>query len=263
MSRRAIETLSRRDLIACEDSRHTQKLLNHFDIHTKTMSLHQHNERERIDVVVDRIRNGETIALVSDAGMPAISDPGEVIVAAVAAAGLTVSVIPGASAVLAAVAVSGLPTERFCFEGFLPRKGAERSQRLDELAVEHRTSVIYESPQRIAVTIDHLITVCGADRPVAMVRELTKIHEEVWRGTHVGLAERLKEDVKGECVLVLGGAPVIEVEVTDQAIADALAAERASGSSKKTLSRMSPSVSTCQRTASTTSRSPNSPSIGV
>ena len=147
------------------------------------MSLHQ-TRTEHIDVVVDRIRNGKTIALVSDAGMPAISDPGEVIVAAVAAAGLTVSVIPGASAVLAAVAISGLPTERFCFEGFCP-KGAERTERLNELAVEPRTSVIYESPRALTITVKHLIAVCGANRPVAMVRELTKIHKEVWRGTFV------------------------------------------------------------------------------
>jgi 16S rRNA (cytidine1402-2'-O)-methyltransferase len=233
MSERAVEALRTAAVIACEDSRHTQKLLNHFNIRVPTMSLHQHNEKERTTQVIERVGNGEIVALVTDAGMPAISDPGELVVAAVAAAGHAVTVVPGPSAVPAALAVSGLSTQRFCFEGFLPRKGSERSHRLTEIARETRTTVIYESPQRIRTTVDDLAEQCGNDRAVAMVRELTKIHEEIWRGTLAGLSQRLATEVKGECVLVLAGAPVDAVKITDVEIVEALEAELQAGSSKK------------------------------
>jgi 16S rRNA (cytidine1402-2'-O)-methyltransferase len=234
-SMRAIETLRTADLICCEDTRHTRKLLNRFDIRdVRVMSLHEHNERDRSSTVVERVAAGEVVAMVTDAGMPAISDPGEQVVAAVAAAGLRVSVVPGPSAVPAALAVSGLPTERFCFEGFLPRKGSERRERIAVLAAEVRTAVLYESPQRLGKTASDLASTLGDERPVALVRELTKIHEEVWRGTLGGLAARLADDsVQGECVLVLGGATILVSEVTDDVVLEHLRQAQDQGTSRR------------------------------
>jgi 16S rRNA (cytidine1402-2'-O)-methyltransferase len=208
MSERAIETLRTADVVACEDTRHTRKLLNHFNLtDVNVISVHEHNERERAAEVVERVRNGQTVALVTDAGMPAISDPGQVVVMAMAAESLPVSVVPGPSAVVAALAVSGLDTSRFCFDGFLPRKGKARNEALDEIVARQLTTVIYESPHRVLATVSDLAKVCGPGRMVALVRELTKIHEEVWRGSVEDLVEHLslRNEIKGECVLVISG----------------------------------------------------------
>lgn len=222
ISLRAIDALRDADAIACEDTRHSRKLLSHVGITNSLVAVHEHNEMQAAEKIVDRIAAGETIALITDAGMPAISDPGERVVAAVAAAGLKVTVIPGPSAVLAAVAVSGLSTERFAFEGFLPRKASAARSRAMEIASDRRTTVLYEAPHRLGATVALLGDTCGADRRIALVRELTKIHEEVWRGSCGQLAERLEANsVKGECVLVVEGASESE-EVDDQAIIDAL-----------------------------------------
>lgn len=233
MTFRAVETLKSADVIACEDTRHTRKLLNHFDIRdVPVIAVHEHNEAAQAERIVERVRNGETVALVTDAGMPGISDPGERVVKAVADAGLSVSAAPGPSAETMAVAISGMSTERFVFEGFLPRKGAERTARLQALTHETRTCVFYESPNRIEATAQAFRDVCGGERRIAFARELTKMYEEVWRGTLDELIAHVDgKDVKGECVLVLEGAS--EKIVDDGAIVAALQAALATGQSKR------------------------------
>lgn len=210
LSPRAAQALRDADVVACEDTRHSRKLLAVAGIETRgrLLSLHQHNEQARADELVERIRAGATVALVTDAGMPAVSDPGERVVRTVLDAGLRVDVVPGPSAVTTALAVSGLPTERFCFEGFLPRKGAERRDRLAELGAEPRTTVLYEAPHRLAATVADLVEACGPDRPVALARELTKLFEEVWRGTLAEAAAHVEAVTpRGEYTIVVGGAP--------------------------------------------------------
>lgn len=234
MTFRAVETLKNADVIACEDTRHTRKLLNHFDIRgVSVIAVHEHNEAQRAQAIVERVRNGETVALVTDAGMPGISDPGERVAAAVAEAGLKVSAVPGASAGIMALAISGLSTDRFVFEGFLPRKGAERVTRLRALAVEQRTTVFYESPNRVLTTIESIRDVCGGDRRVAIARELTKLYEEVWRGTLVECVEHLTGlPLKGECVIVLEGA-IAPAAPDDEAIRAHLKGLIESGATKR------------------------------
>ncbi|HET7651457.1 MAG TPA: 16S rRNA (cytidine(1402)-2'-O)-methyltransferase, partial [Acidimicrobiales bacterium] len=209
MSPRATQALRDADVVACEDTRDTRKLLNLLDVgRKKLIAVHDHNEADMADTIVSLVADGQRVALVSDAGMPGISDPGEKLVAAVSAAGHDVEVVPGPSAAITALVVSGLPAGRFCFEGFLPRKGSGRTERLRHLATEPRTSILYEAPHRVAATVDDLVAACGADRPVALARELTKLFEEVWRGTLGELAEHLAvNERRGEYVLVLGGAP--------------------------------------------------------
>ena len=228
---RAIEALASADVVYCEDTRHSRKLLTHAGISGVPLrSLHEHNEDGRIDEVVTAVAAGRTVALVSDAGMPAVSDPGARVVAGVAAAGLTVTVVPGPSAVLAALVASGLATDRFCFEGFLPRSGRDRSDRMAAVAAEARTVVLFEAPGRTAATLRDLAAVCGYDRPVAVARELTKLHEEVWRGTLAAAAEWAADGVRGEVVVVLAGTPEVEVgEVGDDVLLVALAELTTSG----------------------------------
>jgi 16S rRNA (cytidine1402-2'-O)-methyltransferase len=231
LSPRAAEALATADVLYCEDTRHSRKLLTHAGISGVPLrSLHEHNEDDRVDEVVAAVAGGRTVALVSDAGMPAVSDPGARVVAAVAAAGLPVTVVPGPSAVLAALVASGLATDRFCFEGFLPRSGRDRAERLAVVAAEPRTTVLFEAPVRTATTLRDLVAVCGADRTVAVARELTKLHEEVWRGTLAEAADWAAGGVRGEVVLVLAGAPEVEAgEVGDDVLLAALAGETAAG----------------------------------
>src|SRR5262245_22178881 len=223
LSPRAVESLRDADIILCEDTRHTKKLLSHNDIHgPKLLSLHEHNELARVREVIALLGEGKSLVLVSDAGMPAISDPGQRLVDAVMEVGCRVTVVPGASAVLAAVAVSGLVSDRFCFEGFLPVKGSQRNLRLTDFSHETRTVVILEAPHRLAKTVADLIKHCGETRRIVLARELTKLHEEVWRGTLAELSQRLvDQDVKGECVLVLEGAEVKKPLVSDEEIMEA------------------------------------------
>jgi len=231
LSPRAVAALSGADVVYCEDTRHSRKLLTHSGIVGASLrSLHEHNETDRIDEVIARVGGGATVVLVSDAGMPGVSDPGSRLVAAVAAAGLTVSVVPGPSAVLAALVTSGLPTDRFCFEGFLPRSGRERKERLAAVAAEPRTTVLFEAPGRLAATLGDLAAVAGTDRPVAVARELTKLHEELWRGTAGEAAAWAgAAPVRGEVVVVVGGSPTEEVEVADDALLAALGLRLAGG----------------------------------
>ena len=231
LSPRAVAALASADVLYAEDTRHSRKLLSHAGITGVSLrSLHEHNEADRVDEVVAAVAAGRTVVLVSDAGMPAVSDPGARVTAAVGAAGLTVTVVPGPSAVLAALVSSGLATDRFCFEGFLPRSGRARTDRLTALAAEPRTSVLFEAPGRVAATLADLAAVCGGDRPVAVARELTKLHEEVWRGTLGDAAAWAADGLRGEVVLVLAGAPEPEeVEVPESVLAADVTAALAAG----------------------------------
>ncbi len=208
LSARATETLRSADLVCCEDTRRTRALLSAAGIPAggRLRSLHAHNESARIPEVLAATSEGRTVALVTDAGMPAVSDPGARLVAAAVGAGVRVSVVPGPSAVLAALVVSGLPTDRFCVEGFLPRSGGARRRRLDAVTSDQRTTVLLESPQRVASTLADVAT-RAPGRRVAVCRELTKLHEEVWRGTASEAAEHFAQRaVRGEVVVVLAGA---------------------------------------------------------
>jgi len=207
---RAVEALKSADVIAAEDTRRTRALLSHAGIPGghRLVAVHEHNERTRAAELVERIRSGERVAFVTDAGMPGISDPGERLVRVCAEAGLKVEVVPGPSAALAALVVSGLPTSRFVMEGFLPRSGRDRTTRLAEVAAEPRTVVLFEAPNRVAATMADLAAVCGGDRRVVIARELTKLYEEVWRGTLAEAVARVEaHEPRGEHVLVLAGAP--------------------------------------------------------
>jgi 16S rRNA (cytidine1402-2'-O)-methyltransferase len=208
---RAVEALASADVICCEDTRRTGRLLQHAGVDRQRRRLvvvNEHTEAEAVPKVLGWLASGQRVAVVSDAGMPGISDPGERLVRAAIEAGHPVEVVPGPSAALAALVVSGLPTGRFVFEGFLPRKGSGRTERLKALAGEPRTAVLYESPHRLARTLSDLAEACGADRQVAIGRELTKLYEEVWRGTlSDAVAWVAARTPPGEVVLVLDGAP--------------------------------------------------------
>lgn len=204
---RALEALRTADVIAAEDTRQTLRLLNHFEIRKPLVSCHDVNERDRTVQLMHRMQNGETIALVSDAGTPGISDPGEHLIRESIAAGIPVTMMPGCAAAVMAVVLSGLPTDRFCFEGFLPQQGRERRRALEALVAEERTMVFYESPHRILDTLADMRASLG-DRRVALARELTKLHEEVLRGTLSEMEAWFGEHApRGEFVMVLAGAP--------------------------------------------------------
>jgi 16S rRNA (cytidine1402-2'-O)-methyltransferase len=203
---RAVRVLGEVDLVAAEDTRTTRKLLSHHGIRTPLVSYHEHNEAVRTPELLNRIEKGESIAIVSEAGTPSISDPGYRLIREAIAAGVAVEPVPGASALLAAVVVSGLPSDAFVFEGFLPRRAGERRKRLESLATQRRTLVFFEAPHRLDKSLADMSEVLG-DRKVALCRELTKIHEEVRRGRLSELVEELqRRPVKGELVLVVEGA---------------------------------------------------------
>ena len=216
---RAIQILQGVDLIAAEDTRHTGKLLQHFQITTPQMSYHEHNKRSRQDELLERLKKGATIALVSDAGMPGISDPGYELVKAAIDAEISVIPIPGVTAALTALTASGLSTDRFVFEGFLPAKGKERRDRLDFLKIETRTLIFYEAPHRLLETLSDLANVLGENRQIVLARELTKLHEEFWRGTiqeAIALYAANREP-KGEFTLVVAGTPTEENLILSEA----------------------------------------------
>jgi 16S rRNA (cytidine1402-2'-O)-methyltransferase len=210
LSPRAVETLEKVDFIAAEDTRVTLKLLNHFGIKKPMVSYFEHNKREHGEIICARIEQGENCAIVTDAGMPCISDPGEDLVKLCEERGIKTVVIPGPSAVISALAVSGLSTGRFTFEGFLSVNKKSRTDHLKSLANEHRTMIFYEAPHKLPQTLRDLYANFG-DRKLTIVREITKIHEEVIRTTTKNAAENLSDgSVKGEIVLVLEGAPQID-----------------------------------------------------
>lgn len=209
LSPRAVEALAGADVVACEDTRRTRALLAHAGVHAKTLvSVHGHNEAAMVAPLLARVRRGEVVTLVTDAGTPGISDPGGRLVLAAISARLPVSVVPGASAAVAALVLSGLATDRYCFEGFLPRRGRERRERLGAVAQETRTTVLYEAPHRLGATLADLAELCGPARRIALAREMTKLHEEIWRGTLGEALERVRAVApRGEHTLVLEGAP--------------------------------------------------------
>ncbi|MGA8788233.1 MAG: 16S rRNA (cytidine(1402)-2'-O)-methyltransferase, partial [Paenarthrobacter sp.] len=209
-SSRLIELLATADIVAAEDTRRLHRLVTALGVEVsgRVISYHEHNEVAKTGELLDHVRAGKTILMVSDAGMPAVSDPGFRLVEGAVAAGLTVTAVPGPSAVLTALALSGLPTDRFCFEGFLPRKSGERNSRLADLADERRTMVFFEAPHRLEVMLRALHERFGAERRVAVCRELTKTYEEVIRGTLRELLEWAENnEVRGEIAVVVGGAP--------------------------------------------------------
>ena len=206
ISPRALQTLRDCDFIAAEDTRVTVKLLNHYEIKKTMISYFEHNKRERGAYICERLLAGESCAIVTDAGMPCISDPGEDLVSQCAERGIPVTVVPGPSAVVSALAVSGLPTGRFCFEGFLSTAKKHRREHLESIRKETRTMIFYEAPHKLPTTLCDLLRALG-DRPLVIVRELTKLHEEVIRTTLTQAAARYAEEKpRGEIVLIVGGA---------------------------------------------------------
>lgn len=223
LSARAVRTLAEADLVVCEDTRRTRALLSSAGVAAPPMiTANDHSEASQIDTVLEHLGRGEVVAMVSDAGMPGISDPGQQLVEAASTAGFGVQVVPGPSAAISALVVSGLATGRFVFEGFLPRRGSGRTERLAMLATEQRTTILYEAPHRVARTLIDLTAAFGDERRVAVCRELTKLYEETWRGT---LGESLRHieqrPPRGEYVVVVEGAapPIV---VGDEALRAAL-----------------------------------------
>lgn len=215
-SRRLIEVLENAEVVAAEDTRTTQRLLRALNIENRPrlIALHDHNEKHKAAELA-ALAADEDIVVVSDAGMPAVSDPGYGVVAAAVDAGVTVTAVPGPSAVIMALAISGLPTDRFTFEGFLPRKPGERRQVLGALAAEPRTMIFFESPARLASSLADMGAAFGGDRRIAVCRELTKLYEEVRRGTASELARWAETGVKGEIVVVVEGAPRVAASAED------------------------------------------------
>lgn len=225
---RAIKTLQEVDLIAAEDTRHTSKLLQHFQILTPQLSYHQHNEQSRIPELIEKLNQGKTIALVTDAGMPAISDPGYELVKVCVEANISVVPIPGVTASITALCASGLPTNKFIFIGFLPTKIKLREEQLEKLSNSLETVVLYESPYKLLQTLEDLAKMLGGNRKIVLARELTKLHEEFWRGT-VGQAiiHYQNNQPKGEFTLVIAGAepelPVLSEDTIKQELQELFA----------------------------------------
>ena len=235
ISPRAVSVLRAAKVICCEDTRHSGSLLKRINATPERLLVtNDHTEHDAIEEVLMLLSANEVVAVISDAGTPAISDPGERLVRAAVAAGHPVHATPGPAAFVVAATISGLPTDRIAFDGFLPRSGAERRERLTEVARERRTTVLYEAPHRLEKTLVDLSGACGDDRRVALTRELTKMHEEVWRGS---LAEAVAHSravaPRGEYAIVIAPAVNTEVEVTDEEIVRELAARTANGLSKR------------------------------
>lgn len=223
---RVLETLKRADLIAAEDTRHTLKLLNHFGIKTPMTSYHEFNRIDKARYLVEQLRQGVNIALVTDAGTPGISDPGEELVRQCYEAGIEVTSLPGPAACITALTLSGLPTRRFCFEAFLPADKRERQWIIEELKSETRTIVVYEAPHHLVRTLEELSEALGAQRRIAICRELTKKYEEAYRTTFAGALERYEtEEPKGECVIIIEGRSIGELKEEQQRSWDEMSLE--------------------------------------
>ncbi len=216
---RALRILREVDLVAAEDTRHSRKLFNHYGIETPLTSYFQHNEAAKGEKLLHILLEGRDVALISDAGTPAISDPGCLLVQRCHEAGVLVSAIPGPSALIAALSMAGLPTERFAFEGFLPAKTHARCQILRALRQEPRTTVFYEAPHRLVAALQDVLAELGEGRQIAIVRELTKVHEELFRGTVAEACEHFQGKVRGEIVLLIGPA---EQSAPEESVQDAL-----------------------------------------
>lgn len=241
---RAVRILQTVDLIAAEDTRHTGKLLHHFQVGTPQISYHDHNRHSRTAELVERLQEGKTIALVTDAGMPGISDPGYELVKACAEAEIPVVPIPGASAAIAALVASGLPCDRFMFEGFLPAKALARRAHLEVLQTEPRTLIFYEAPHRLRQTLQDFLLL-GADRQIVLARELTKRYEEIWRGTvAAAITHYSNREPQGEFTIVVAGA-----DVTQPALSEATLKTELQNLLKQGLSRSDASRQLAQQTA--------------
>ncbi len=234
MTQRAVETLQRADVICCEDTRHSGKLLAHFGVTDKKLIvINEHTEYDAREEIVALVVSGSLVALITDAGTPGISDPGERLVTAVIEAGGQITAVPGASALTMALVISGLPTSRFVFEGFLPRSGIERTERLAMTTTESRTIVLYEAPHRLVKTLSDLTTACGAMRRVVLARELTKLHEEIWRGTLQDANMYVANtEPRGEYVIIIEPAKPPAPPTNEELLA-AIRAEIAKGVSRK------------------------------
>lgn len=248
MTFRAIQVLQQVTAIAAEDTRHTGKLLQHFQITTPQLSYHEHNRMARLPDLLSRLQRGEAIALVSDAGMPGISDPGYELVAGCVAAGVPVVPIPSATAAMTALSASGLPSDRFVFEGFLPTKTKLRQERLEALKTEVRTIIFYEAPHRLLETLSDLKDALGSDRAVVAGRELTKRFEEFWRGTlEAAIAHYAHHSPQGEFTLVVAGGVVTQPILSEEAIKTELQALIQQGLSRSQASRQLASQTTLPR----------------
>lgn len=250
MTQRAVETLQSADVICCEDTRHSGKLLAHFGVTDKKLIVvNEHTEYDAREEIVALVVSGSLVALITDAGTPGISDPGERLVTAVIEAGGQITAVPGASALTMALVISGLPTSRFVFEGFLPRSGIERTERIAMTTTESRTIVLYEAPHRLVKTLSDLTTACGAMRRVVLARELTKLHEEIWRGTlqdaYMFVANT---EPRGEYVIIIEPAKPPAPPTNEELLA-AIRAEIAKGVSRKdSASRVSARFGVAKRT---------------
>lgn len=227
--------LAAASVIAAEDTRRLRRLCADLDVRPtgRVVSFYEANEAARVPALLEAAHSGEDVLVITDAGMPAVSDPGYRLVRAAVADGVPVTCLPGPSAVITALAVSGLPVDRFCFEGFLPRKPGERRRALAALAAESRTLVLFEAPHRLAATLADMAAAFGAQRPAAICRELTKVHEQVLRGSLGELADWARGDVLGEITLVVGGAPAAAPVVTADELAGDVQAREAAGQSRK------------------------------
>lgn len=235
---RAVRILQTVDLIAAEDTRHTGKLLQHFQIKTPQLSYHEHNRNNRVPELLEHLVSGKAIALVSDAGMPGISDPGYELVKACIEAGITVVPIPGASAAITALSAAGLPTDRFVFEGFLSAKSQQRREHLESLQPESRTIIFYESPHRLRETLQDLAQTWESDRQIVIARELTKFYEEFWRGTIAeAIAHYNQREPQGEYTLLLAGNPPSQTLLTEDELKAELQQLMSQGISRSQASR--------------------------
>jgi 16S rRNA (cytidine1402-2'-O)-methyltransferase len=234
-SERLRQVLADADVIAAEDTRRLRRLVTSLGlhVHARVVSYYDSVEQSRTPALLDDLRAGRTVVLVTDAGTPLVSDPGHRLLAAAIDAGLPVDVVPGPSAVLAALALSGLPADRWCFEGFLPRRGAERRSRLAELASERRTLVFFEAPHRVGASLVDLAAAFGADRAAAVCRELTKTHQEVRRGSLGDLADWASDRVRGEVTVVVAGSTDVREVPDERALVEQVAAMVAAGSTRR------------------------------
>jgi 16S rRNA (cytidine1402-2'-O)-methyltransferase len=249
-SARLVEALATADVIAAEDTRRVKDLASRLGVTLRgsVIALHDHNERDKAGPLVERAAAGETVLVVSDAGMPTISDPGFRVVEAAAAAGVAVTVLPGPSAVLTALALSALPTDRFCFEGFPPRKAGERDTAFAALATEARTMVFFESPHRVAATLDAMVAAWGPSRSAAVSRELTKTYEETQRGTLAELAQWARDtEPRGEIVVTVAGRPEASASI-EELVAEALARVAAGERAKDAVADLATTAGVPRRT---------------